>query len=324
MEPQPLDTMARGLSAGDVGRIEDALQDSRSPATRRAYAGAWGRFDAWAAGRGVPALPAAPEHVAAFLAARAGAGARVASLQQDRAAIAAAHRAAGLDNPAAHEGVRRVLAGLVRADTRPQGQAAPLSAEALAAVRATATRPRVLGQGRMESAARAERRGRVDVALVAVMRDALLRRSEAAALRWGDVEFHGDGSARLHVRRSKTDQEHAGAVLYLGAAAAAALLAVRPAVALAEPSASVFNLGPPQIARRVQAACRAAGLDGPYSGHSPRVGMAQDLAAAGTSLPELAAAGRWKSPVTVARYVAGQEAGRGAVASYYQRHGSGK
>ena len=34
------------------------------------------------------------------------------------------------------------------------------------------------------TAAQAERRGNVDIALVYVMRDALLRRSEAAALTW--------------------------------------------------------------------------------------------------------------------------------------------
>ena len=49
----------------------------------------------------------------------------------------------------------------------------------------------------------------------------------------------------------------------------------------------------------------------------PRVGMAQDLAAAGTELPALMTAGRWASPAMLARYTAGQEAGRGAVAQYY-------
>ena len=58
--------------------------------------------------------------------------------------------------------------------------------------------------GRTESRSRAFRRGLVDVALASVMRDALLRRSEAAALTWADVESRRDGSARVTVRRSKT------------------------------------------------------------------------------------------------------------------------
>ena len=42
-------------------------------------------------------------------------------------------------------------------------------------------------------------------AFASVMRDAMLRRSEAAALEWADVELRPDGSGRLTIRRSKTD-----------------------------------------------------------------------------------------------------------------------
>ena len=84
------------------------------------------------------------------------------------------------------------------------------------------------------------RRGQVDIALVSVMRDAMLRRSEAAALRWVDVEFRHDGSARVTVRRSKGDQDATGATLYIGRSAAAHLQAIhRPD---ASPTARVFEL----------------------------------------------------------------------------------
>ena len=55
------------------------------------------------------------------------------------------------------------------------------------------------------------------------------------------------------------------------------------------------------IGRRVKAATSTPGLGEGFTGHSGRVGMAQDLAAAGVELPELMTA-----------------AGRGAVAKYYQ------
>ena len=94
----------------------------------------------------------------------------------------------------------------------PQRQAAPLHAEALAAIRATAcTRRRTRG-GHTETAKYAQRRGLVDVALASVMRDGLLWVSEAAALRWGDVELAGDGSGRIRIPESKTDQEAEGVV----------------------------------------------------------------------------------------------------------------
>ena len=43
--------------------------------------------------------------------------------------------------------------------------------------------------------------------------------SEVAALDVGDVQAEADGSGRLFVGESKTDQEGRGAVLYLGALA---------------------------------------------------------------------------------------------------------
>ena len=56
-----------------------------------------------------------------------------------------------------------------------------------------------------------------DAALLAVASDGLLRVSEIAALDVGDVQAEADGSGRLLVGESKTDQEGQGAVLYLGA-----------------------------------------------------------------------------------------------------------
>ena len=56
-----------------------------------------------------------------------------------------------------------------------------------------------------------------DAALLAVASDGLLRVSEVAALDVGDMQAEADGSGRLLVGESKTDQEGQGAVLYLGA-----------------------------------------------------------------------------------------------------------
>ena len=158
----------------------------------------------------------------------------------------------------------------------------------------------------------------MDLALLQVMRDVLLRRSEASALRWGDVELHEDGSGRLHVSRSKTDQTAESAVCFLGPAAVEALLAIRPNEAVIDPSTKVFGLSAGQISRRIKAATKMAGLGDGYSGHSPRVGMAQDLSAAGAELPELMNAGRWDSSTMPAKYTEAQAAGRGAVDRYYR------
>ena len=118
--------------------------------------------------------------------------------------------------------------------------------------------------------------------------------------------------------RSKTDQASEGSVLYMGPAAVAALLAIRPQEAVIDSGTSVFGLSASQISRRIKAVTKMAGLGDGFSARSPRVGMAQDLSAAGAELPELMTAGRWESPTMPARYTQAQSAGRGAVAQYYR------
>ena len=110
---------------------------------------------------------------------------------------------------------------------------------------------------------------------MAVLSDAGLRRSEAAALTWGDVQRWEDGSGRITVIRSKTDVEAQGAVVAITPVATEALSAIRPAGVASDEK--VFGLSESQIARRVKAIARAAGLENWefFSGHSGRVGMAE-------------------------------------------------
>ena len=141
---------------------------------------------------------------------------------------------------------------------------------------------------RQESAEKASWRARVDVALLATLRDGLLRRSEAAALIWSDIEFRDDGAALITLRRSKTDQEAEGVTLYIGTEASQALQAIRPAAELLDRNAKVFGMTARHIGNRVRAAAKGCG-PGPRvtPGHSGRVGMAQDLVKSGVELPAL-------------------------------------
>lgn len=306
------------LTEEQLEKILAAAEEAHSASTRRAYAGAWRTFLAWAESQGHSYFPAAPESVALHLAELAEAGRAKSTLKIARAAIAHMHREAGHTDPTANEGCRRVLRGLNRriGTTRRQKQATGLTATHLAAIVATAKLPRSGPTGRTESKASAEKRGAVDIAIASVMRDALLRRSEAAALRWDDVEFRRDDTARVTVRRSKGDQEAEGAVLFVGRAAANALKAIRPEGA--DPNAHVFGLTGHGISIRIRKAAEQAGLEGSFSGHSPRVGMATDLVAAGASLAAIQVAGRWKSARMPATYARGELAGNGAVARYYR------
>lgn len=314
-----LDITHRSLPAEAVEAARTAIETAQASNTTRAYRTGWGQWEAWASEHNTQTLPADPDMVAIYLAGLSQAGASIATVRARKAAIASGHKAAGLENPTAAPVVITVLKGLSRSTARPPRQARGLTAEVLAAIRATAKLPRKGRAGSLESPEAASARGEVDIALASVMRDALLRRSEAASLTWGDVELLSDGTGRLTIRRSKNDVEGEGAVCFLGKAAASDLRELLPSDALVDPDTPVFGLSDSQIARRLQAMGQAAGLDFDLSGHSARVGMAQDLSVSGAELPALMTAGRWRSPKMPALYTRNEAAGRGAVARYYAR-----
>ena len=161
-----------------------------------------------------------------------------------------------------------------------------------------------------ETAEQAAERARFDLALVAVLSDAGLRRSEASSLTWGDVQRWDDGSGRITAIRSKTDVEAQGAVVAITPAAMWALDAIRP-VGVAG-NEEVFGLSESQIARRVKVIAKAAGLADWefFSGHSGRVGMARRMAQNGALTHEIERQGRWKQGGgMVGRYTRGETAG---------------
>ncbi len=301
------------LKPAHVDAVVAAATESHAPKTLRSYETAWRQFQAWCSDEGYESLPAAPETVAAYLAERARQGLSRSSLSIDRAAVRYHHETAGYD-PTGSAGVKRVMSGLRRRAAKHQSkarQATGIRRTDLAAIRATAMNRRQWN-GRRESEEAAQRRGAVDIALLETMHNGLLRRSEAVALRWRDLEFQDDGTARVTIRRSKTDQEGTGAVQFIGRDATAALKAIRGD---ADDNDRVFGLRSGRaVSNRIAAAARAAGLKGRFSGHSPRVGCLLDLVAAGESLAAVQVAGRWSSSRMPAAYARGELAGNSAVA----------
>ena len=189
---------------------------------------------------------------------------------------------------------------------------------------ATASIPRRTGRG-METEAAAADRGATDRAIVAVLFQGGLRRSEAAALRWADVQDAADGRGIVvYVRRSKTDQDGTAAdVRYLKNGCAAALRQLRDRLTVQRsglrPDGTGQVLGGingQSIARRLTAAASAAGIEGRITGHSGRVGLAVELTRRGAPEQATAKAGGWKSSRMVAHYAAAVAAEQGAVAKY--------
>ena len=287
---------------------------SLSSNTKRAYGSALARLDGWLAGR-----PLDDAALAAYLASIHDAGRSPAVASQAVAAVKLRAKLSGQPSPAG-PATDAVLRGLRReGKARGRGQVAGIKwaqADAAAAV---------AGNGGGSA------RGLRDAAILAVASDAMLRVSEVAALDVDDVQREADGSGRLMIRSSKTDQEGEGAIQYLGPATMRRVRSwmVHAGIAAGPLFRSVNrggNVQPGRLSDRsirtiIQARAADAGIEGRVSGHSLRVGSAQSLASAGASVVDMQTAGRWKSPSMPGRYARGELAGRGAVARL--RYGAG-
>ena len=196
--PDPAGPLA--VATPTTRKLADA---SLSVNTRRAYAGALRRVDAW---RG--AAPVDDARLAAYLAHVFESGRAPATAALAVAAVRCRATLAGQPAPAG-AATARVLGGFRRtAADRGRGQAAPLRADGLAAILATAERPRTDGRG-VESTTTAHRLGRLDAVIAGLLFMGGLRRSEVAAVRWAAVTDARDGDGvLLTVRTSKTN--HAG------------------------------------------------------------------------------------------------------------------
>lgn len=162
-----------------------------------------------------------------------------------------------------------------------------------------------------------------NAALLRVMSDALLRIGEAVAIDCEHITTEDDGSGRLAIHRSKTDQEGKGVSLYLTARTVEAIRQLQ--------ARAGYTTGP--LFRRmlkgdhmsndrltvdgarlaIKASANQIGIEG-VSGHSLRIGTAQELVQRGTSLVELQNAGRWTDSQMPAHYTRKQTAGKGVVA----------
>ena len=223
-------------------------------------------------------------------------------------------------NPARHHDVSPLLSGLRRRaddDGNSPLQASPLPWAHIRRIADAARmpRPNQLG-GRLETSEQAHRRAICDIAMTAVAHDAAPRCSELLAIRWADINppQHG-GCWTVRIRRSKTDQPGRGAYAPISEFTAQAIANVKPAHA--RPDDRIFNISPSTVTRRLKAASRAPSIDlTNITSHSPRVGMAQDLAAWGINLPGLMLAGRWKTAAMPHHYTQHLDAQNTPAAQY--------
>jgi hypothetical protein len=194
--PLPAPRTAAAPPASIERELESAARYAASalaPATRRAYERDWCVFADWCVARGLRPMPAAPEAVAAFLAAEADREFRPVTI----AKRAAAHRAQDEPNPCDSAAVAAVVAGIRRErGVRPLRKAHPLELEPLARL--------------LEPIDTATLAGVRDRAMLLLGFAAALRRSELVALDVDDLAFDPARGLLVTIRRSKADQEQEG------------------------------------------------------------------------------------------------------------------
>ena len=153
-------------------------------------------------------------------------------------------------------------------------------------------------------------------ALLSVGYDFLARRSELVALRATDIQFTNDGALKGTIRKSKTDQYGRGRLVF-GSVRSTKLVrkwlrhkpkdiqtifcAINHGKCIDRP---ICDRNVNDIIKRgvlkVKRCERPSDLE--VSGHSLRVGAAQDLLIKGYDLAAIMRAGGWSNPSTVSRY----------------------
>jgi len=177
------------------------MRAAKAKATLRAYESDWRDFAAWCGTNGLISLPATPSTVALYLTSLASppAGVRplkAATITRRLTSINTVHKAAKEDSPATmnHLLVADTLHGIRRTLGVAQTRKKPL------------TRDRIV---KLLNALEGPIAGARDKALLLIGFAGSLRRSELAAIRVKDLNWHRKG-VTIHIPRSKTDQEGEG------------------------------------------------------------------------------------------------------------------
>ena len=288
------------VSFSSVAEIFAACEGAYSNRTTKGYRTDLSIFESWCAARELPWLPAAPETVADFVDNQI-LRYRISTLKRRLCAIAFAHRMMKLPSPTDANAVRLAVRRAARQKvSRPQqkrGLTHPMRVTIVSAC------PDSLA-------------GHRDAALVSLGYDTLCRSSELSAMRVEHVTLDADGSGSILIPRSKADAVGAGRIAYLSPDTAQLLQRwIDEAALTCGPLFRSLHLhrvadGPlstSSIRRLIKRATLRAGLDpaltADLSGHSMRIGAAQDMMVAGFDALAIMQAGGWKSANVVLRYV---------------------
>jgi site-specific recombinase XerD len=293
---------AKEMLAQTVATIEGAY----APSTIRSYKSNFEQFIHFCEGIKANPLPAEPQDVARYISKLTASGLKSSSIRIIVAAISSIHKLNLLNDPTQHPMVKIELRRMHRTLGRFSKQAFGITTPILE---------------KMLNATDENLRGVRDRALLLLAYDSMCRRSELVSLKIADIqleEFDSQVRMKIRLRKSKTDQELQGRWIYPPERSADAITiwinqaklddgylfrGINNAIDI------TYELKSSQINRIYKRLAKDAKLPkeviDQISGHSMRVGAAQDLLKSGASMPMIMNRGRWSKTDTVMRYLEG-------------------
>jgi len=295
--------------------------EGSAPATVKAVRSDWTQYLAWCEATGTTPLPAPVEQLETFLSAAIDKGRKRATVDRYLYTVGLVHVAAGLPSPAKDPDWpvkwKKLIRRLKSSGGHGRKQAGELDMAGIEAILATlGGTPRDLR----------------DAALLSIASDTLCRESELVAIRVEHLHHNRRrNSWSLHVPFSKTNQDGGTPdYRFVSLEAIARVRAWQAAAGIVEgplfrptggrpktDGGSSEALLPQEVARIFRRRAKAAGLEHAWSisGHSTRIGSANDLAEHGATGTQIQQAGGWKTDRMVTYYTRRSQAGANAMAS---------
>ncbi|MBK1637289.1 tyrosine-type recombinase/integrase [Rhodovulum adriaticum] len=276
------------------------LEGAYAPSTMRSYRADIEAYETWCVEQGLLPFPAEVDTICDFLEDQ-GQSMAPSTVRRRLSAIRKVHRLLRLPDPTRDEEINLSLRRVRRRKTVRPKQAKGLTRTYL---------------DRFLEIQPDTPRGLRNRAMLSLGYELLTRRSELVALRTEDLEERADGTFRVLIRRSKADPFGEGRIAFTSHLTADLL---RAWLNLRGPDipwlfCPVYqgkpvnrDLSTTTVKRLVKQAAKQAGLDPEeidgFSGHSMRVGAAQDLLQRGFDTAAIMRAGGWKSVNVLARYL---------------------
>jgi len=246
-------------------------------------------------------MPASSSTLARYLAFLADSGKKASTIRRARVAVGLAHGWAGEERPDKDVTIRTVERGIARTHgSREEGADALLAADL----------PKLM------KAFRGGPHDDRDRAVILLGFAGAFRASELVGLNVEQLKFSAEG-LRVLVERSKEDQTGKGAFVDIPRGDNPATCAVRAVSAwigrMGRPAGPLFRvirgaviehqrMHVGAVTRALQRACARVGLEGDYSAHSLRSGLATSACITGHSISSIQRHGRWLHRRSVERY----------------------